>query len=113
MTDNARGQESLYRVRFISQDKVFEIYARECFQGDLYGFVVLKDLVFDAASSMVVDPAEEKLKSEFDGVKQTIIPMHSVIRIDEVEKKGTAKVVELDGNVAKFPSPIYTPQGSE
>ena len=108
MTDNR-----MYRIRFISQDKMFEVYARECFQGDMYGFVVLKDLVFDNNSSLVVDPAEEKLKSEFEGVRQTIIPMHSIIRIDEVEKKGTAKVADLDGNVAKFPSPIYTPKGSE
>lgn len=108
MTDNR-----MYRVRFISQDKMFEIYARECFQGEMYGFVVLRDLVFDTNTSVVVDPAEEKLKSEFDGVKQTIIPMHSIIRIDEVEKKGTAKVADLDGNVAKFPSPIYTPSSQE
>jgi len=35
--------------------------------------------------------------------------MHSIIRIDMVEKRGVSKVVELDGNVAQFPSPIYTP----
>lgn len=105
--------DSLYRVRFISQDKLYEIYARECFQGDMYGFVVLRDLVFDNNTLLVVDPSEEKLKSEFDGVKQTIIPMHSVVRIDEVEKKGTAKIADLDGKVAQFPSPIYTPQSTD
>jgi len=99
----------LYRVRFISQDKVFEIYAREVYQGDLYGFVMVEDLVFDANTTVLVDPGEEKLKSEFEGVSQTIIPMHSIIRIDMVEKRGVSKVVELDGNVAQFPSPIYTP----
>jgi len=99
----------LYRVRFISQDKVFEIYAREVYQGDLYGFVMVEDLVFDTNTTVLVDPGEEKLKSEFEGVSQTIIPMHSIIRIDMVEKRGVSKVVELDGNVAQFPSPIYTP----
>ncbi len=102
----------LYRVRFISQDKVFEIYAREVYQGDLYGFVVIEDLVFDTNTTLVVDPGEEKLKTEFEGVTQTIIPMHSIIRIDEVEKRGTAKVVELKGNVTQFPSPIYTPRST-
>jgi len=100
----------LYRVRFISQDKVYEIYAREVYQGDLYGFVVIEELVFDTNTTLVVDPGEEKLKSEFEGVTQTIIPMHSIIRIDEVEKRGMAKVIELKGNVAQFPSPIYTPR---
>ena len=107
------SDKRMYRVRFINQDKLYEVYAEQCFQGDMYGFVVLKDLVFDENSSVVVDPAEEKLKSEFNGVKQTIIPMHSVIRIDEVEKRGTAKIADLDGNVAQFPSPIYTPKGSD
>jgi len=99
----------LYRVRFISQDKVFEIYAREVYQGDLYGFVMVEGLVFDTNNTVLVDPGEEKLKSEFDGVNQTIIPMHSIIRIDMVEKRGVSKMVEIEGNVAQFPSPIYTP----
>ena len=99
----------LYRVRFISQDKVYEIYAREVYQGDLYGFVVVEELVFDNNTTLLVDPGEEKLKSEFEGVTQTIIPMHSVIRIDEVEKRGTPKIVDLGSNVTQFPSTIYTP----
>ena len=105
--------ERLFRVRFISQDKIYEVYAQDCYQGDLYGFVVLEDLVFDNNTSMVVDPSEEKLKTEFEGVRQTIIPMHSIIRIDEVEKRGIAKIRDLDGKVAQFPSPIYTPQNSD
>ncbi len=105
MTDD----KVLYRVRFISQDKVYEIYAREVYQGDLYGFVVIEELVFDNNTTLLVDPGEEKLKTEFEGVTQTIVPMHSIIRIDEVEKRGIPKVVDLGSNVAQFPSPIYTP----
>ncbi|MBX2824358.1 MAG: DUF1820 family protein [Gammaproteobacteria bacterium] len=105
--------EHLFRVRFISQDKIYEIYAREVYQGDMYGFIVIEDMVFGENSSLVVDPSEEKLKSEFDGVRQTIIPMHSVIRIDEVEKRGTAKIADINGKVAQFPSPIYTPKNVE
>jgi hypothetical protein len=39
--------------------------------------------------------------------------MHYVLRIDEVDKQGTAKVtnVEGGGNVAQFPMPVYTPSG--
>ena len=59
----------------------------------------------------MVDPAEEKLKSEFAGVKNVTIPMHSVIRIDEVEKRGQNKIFDLDANanVTPFPSGFYTP----
>lgn len=108
MTDNS----VLYRVRFVSEEKVYEIYAREVYQGELYGFVVIEDLVFDTNTTLVVDPGEEKLKSEFEGVTQTIIPMHSVIRIDEVEKRGKAKIIERNNNVTTFPSPIYTPRNT-
>jgi hypothetical protein len=57
----------------------------------------------------VVDPGEEKLKNQFDGVKRSFIPVHSIIRIDEVERVGTAKISEAKGdsgsNVMHFPMP--------
>lgn len=103
--------EHVYRIRFINQDKIYELYARDVYQGELYGFVVIEGLMFDAHTTVVVDPSEEKLKTEFEGVNQTIIPMHAVIRIDEVEKRGTPKIADVGGNVSAFPSPIYTPKG--
>lgn len=105
--------ENLYRVRFFSEDKIYEVYAKDVMQGELYGFVILSELIFDNNTTVVVDPSEEKLKSEFSGVRQTIIPMHSIIRIDEVEKRGTAKISERAGNVTQFPSPVYTPGRTE
>ena len=104
-------KEHVYRVRFINQDKIYELYAADIFQGEMYGFVVLEGLMFNEHTTVVVDPSEEKLKSEFEGVTQTIIPMHSIIRIDEVEKRGTPKVADVGDNVSTFP-PIYTPRGS-
>ena len=39
--------------------------------------------------------------------------MHSIIRIDEVDKEGTSKISKLEGgNVAQFPIPVYTPGGN-
>jgi len=57
---------------------------------------------------VLVDPSEERLKSEFAGVKRTYIPLQAVVRIDEVEKEGTNKIVALassQGNVSSFPVP--------
>ena len=63
-------------------------------------------------SSVVVDPSEEKIKSEFENVRRTFLPMHSIIRIDEGDKQGTSKISKVEGsNVAQFPLPIYTPSG--
>lgn len=105
------AHKSIYRVMFINQGKVYEVFARQVYQADLYGFVVIEELVFGGRTSVVVDPSEERLKSEFECVKRSFIPMHAVIRIDEVEKEGVAKITDLDTKVAQFPSPVYTPGG--
>jgi len=102
----------LYKVIFVNQGKVYEIYARSVGQGSLFGFVEVEELVFGERTTVVVDPAEERLKSEFETVKRTYIPMHAVIRIDEVEKQGLSKISAIDGsNVSPFPMPLYTPGG--
>ncbi|NIR60468.1 MAG: DUF1820 family protein, partial [Gammaproteobacteria bacterium] len=77
-------------------------------QGGLYGFVEIEGLLFGERSRVVVDPSEERLKSEFSGVKRIYVPMHAVVRIDEVEKQGVSKITEAsdkDSNIAPFPMP--------
>jgi hypothetical protein len=104
----------LYKIIFFSQGKVYEIYARSISQGSLFGFIEVEELVFGERTSVVVDPSEEKLKSEFESVKRTYIPMHAVVRIDEVDKQGVSKISSVDGdNVTAFPMPLYTPGGSD
>ncbi len=103
--------KSVYKLVFFNQGKVYEIFARKVYQGDLYGFVVVEDLVFGERASVVVDPSEERLKTEFESVRRVHIPMHAIIRIDEVAKQGIAKISEAGANVAMFPSPLYTPGG--
>ena len=59
------------------------------------------------SSSVVLDPAEERIKTEFEGVKRTWLPLQSVLRVDEVKKGGPSKISAYDGsNVAPFPMPI-------
>ena len=103
------ASKSIYKVSFYNQSKVYEIYASKVYQSDLYGFVTIEGLTFDKRSSVVVDPSEEKLKSEFEQVKRFYVPMHAIIRIDEVEKQGVAKISDAGENVAHFPSPLYSP----
>jgi hypothetical protein len=74
--------------------------------------VEIEELVFDARKGVVVDPSEERLRIEFAGVKRTYLPMHYVLRIDEVDKQGVSKITAAEGgNVTQFPMPLYTPQG--
>jgi len=98
----------IFKVLFVNQGKVYEVYARKVSHGGLLGFVEVEELVFGERSTVVVDPAEEKVKAEFEGVKRTYLPMHSVLRIDEVRKQGVSKISTFEGgNVAQFPVPVF------
>ena len=104
------ADKQLYKVVFMNQGQVYEIYAKRVGHGALFGFVEIEELVFGERTTVVVDPAEEKIKSEFANVRRTYLPMHSIIRIDEVDKQGKLRISKLEGgNVAQFPMPMYTP----
>lgn len=104
--------KALYRISFLSQGKVYEMYARGISQGGMFGFVEVEGLEFGKRASLVVDPGEERIKSEFSGVRRTYIPLHCVLRIDEVDKRGVSKISAVEeGNVTQFPAPVYAPGG--
>ena len=83
------SKKRIYKVKFVSQGKLYELFAREVGQSAMYGFIELGEIIFGEKSVVVVDPSEERLKAEFSGVKRTYIPMLAVLRIDEVDKEGS------------------------
>jgi hypothetical protein len=98
----------IYRISFHNNGKVYQLHAQRVAQGDLYGFIEISDLLFGEHTSLVIDPAEERLADEFAGVQKLILPMHAVMRIEEVEKHGQNKILEIDGsvsNITAFPLP--------
>lgn len=100
------AENMLYRVIFTQEEKIYEVYARYVSEESLMGFIEIEDLVFADAENLVVDPSEEKLRDEFQAVKRSYIPMHHVLRIDEVQKRGAAKITSHEvkrGNVHHFP----------
>jgi hypothetical protein len=104
--------KSIFRVIFLNQDKVYEVYAKGVIESDMFSFVEVEGLLFGESSSVLVDPAQEKLKSEFNGVLRFYLPVHAIIRIDEVEKEGIAKIYDTDSthtNVSKFPGQYIKP----
>ena len=107
MTDKQSTQKSVFKVLFHNQGQIYEVYARNIYQSELYGFVEIEDYTFGNRSQMLIDPSEERLRNEFDGVQRSFIPMHAIVRIDEVEKEGTAKITDSTGDkVTPFPMPI-------
>ena len=109
------AKKSVYRVVFQSEGKVYEIYAREVGPSSLLGFVEVEGLLFGERSGIVVDPTEEKLRSEFGGVERTHIPMHAVVRIDQVQKRGASKVSPAPAGekVRPLPTPVPFPGKSD
>ena len=106
------SENSIFRITFLQQGKVYEVFARHVAPGGLMGFIEIEELLFGERSQVVVDPSEERLKTEFDGVRRFYVPMHAVVRIDEVEKQGVPRIREPgDGqaSVSAFPMPIYSP----
>ena len=105
----------IYKVTFLNQGQVYEIYAKRVAQGGLLGFVEIEGIVFGQKTTVVVDPSEERLKTEFEGVKRCYIPMHAVVRIDEVDKQGPSRITEVSksSNVAAFPVPLFEPPRGE
>ena len=102
-------EEKLYKLIFMSQDEVYEIYARQVYQSDIFGFLTVEKLSFrENNNSLVIDPSEERLQQEFKNVDRFFVPMHNIIRIEEVSKTGTAKITEIKDKITRFPSPTYS-----
>jgi hypothetical protein len=105
-----KREAPIYKVIFLNQGQVFEMYAKQIYQSDLWGFLEVEEFVFGERTQVVVDPSEEKLKAQFEGVVRSFVPMHSIVRIDEVRKQGVSKISALEGsNVTQLPVPMYTP----
>lgn len=98
----------IFRISFHNNGKLYQLHAQQVVSAQLYGFVEVSGLLFDEHTSVVIDPAEERLKDEFADVERLILPMHAVVRIEEVERRGQNKILDIDGsptNITPFPMP--------
>ncbi|PJJ97514.1 hypothetical protein CO641_11150 [Lysobacteraceae bacterium NML91-0213] len=98
----------LYKISFLNHGRVYELYARRVGSGSLWGFVEVAELVFDVHDTLVVDPTEERLRSEFADTRVLHLPMQSVLRVEEVERKGQSAIRDAASGehvVTPFPFP--------
>lgn len=95
--------KSVYKIIFIQLGEIYEVFANQIFQSDMYGFIEVEDYIFNKDKQLVVDPTSEKLKNEFAKVERSYIPLNSIIRIDEVKETGEPKIKENKGQVSQFP----------
>ena len=114
--EKAMSSQPVYKIIFQNGNQVFEVFARQIYQSDMWGFIEIEEFVFGERSQILVDPSEEKLKNEFSGVRRSYIPMQAIVRIDEVEKEGSVKISDVapgEGNVASFPMAGMPPPGQQ
>lgn len=109
-------ESRIFRISFYNRGDIYELYARNVRHSDLYAFVDVEGIMFGERSAIVIDPSEERLKTEFQGVRRTSIPLQSIIRIDEVEREGSNRIIEgggRPGTVMPFPAPPGTGHRSD
>ena len=64
--------------------------------------------MFDVNTGVVVDPTEERLRDEFGSTRVLHLPMQSIVRIEEVERKGQSAIRDAatgEKVVTPFPLP--------
>ena len=58
--------KKIYKIIFIQLGEIYEIFAKQIFQSDMYGFLEVEEFIFTNDDQLVVDPSSEKLKTEFN-----------------------------------------------
>ena len=100
--------KTLYKVTFLNAGKVYELYAHQVVAGALWGFTEVSELVFDVHDGVVIDPTEERLRDEFGNTRVLHLPMQSIVRIEEVARKGQSAIRDAatgEKVVTPFPLP--------
>ena len=109
------AKKNIYKVVFHQQGNLYELHAREVSHSEMYGFLEIGEIIFGERSALLVDPSEEKLKTEFAGVTRTFVPIHAVVRVDEVAKEGANKITAANAaagsNITQFPTPGFPAPG--
>lgn len=99
-------KEKIYRVLFRQNQEIYEVYVNNVYQGNMHGFIEIENFVYGERTRLV-DPVDEKLRSEFKGVERSYIPHFSIIRIDEVTKKGINRIHKLTKESAPLNHPHH------
>ncbi|MCK9537622.1 DUF1820 family protein [Dokdonella sp.] len=103
---------TLYKVTFLDQGKSIELYARRVASSDLWGFIEIGGLEFDPpGEGRVIDPTEERLREEFRDTRVLHLPLHAVVRIEEVTRRGTLAIRDAGSGEKITPFPLPPPRG--
>jgi hypothetical protein len=106
------ADKPLYKIIFLNHGKVYELYSEGVTSSGLFGFIEVSNLVFDSGDGLVVDPTEEKLRQEFEDAKVLHLPIQSVLRVEEVDKRGQCIIRDRKSGEKVTPFPVSPPSRS-
>jgi len=104
------SKQKLYKLIFVQNNRVYELFCRQVASSGLYGFIEASEFVFETDTTVVVDPTEERLREEYANVETLHLPMHSVLRIEQVSKRGQSVIRERDSGDKITPFPLPHPK---
>lgn len=92
---NQPVEKPIYRILFVQLEEVKEIYAQYISEETLVGFIEADNLLdYDRANVLI----------DYNEVKRCYIPLHTILRIDEVNPQASQKNTEKAfDNVSHLP----------
>ena len=96
----------LYKIIFLNQGKVYELFSEGVTSSGLWGFIEVSDLVFEEGDGLVVDPTEEKMREEFADARVLHLPIQSVLRVEEVDQRGKCLIRDRESGEKVTPFPV-------
>jgi hypothetical protein len=100
------ADKRLYKIIFLNQGKVYELFSEGVSSSGLWGFIEVSGLVFDSGDGLVVDPTEERMRQEFADARVLHLPIQSVLRVEEVDKRGQCLIRDRESGEKVTPFPI-------
>ena len=87
---------TLYKICFQSTEaERLELYAETVVTADIFGFVEVSGIVFIDSSELIITPEDDKVRKIFKNTVRTLIPLASIVRIDEIQMSTNTPVVRL------------------
>ena len=102
-------KKPLYKIVFLNHGKVYELFSESVSSSGLWGFVEVADLVFETGEGLVVDPTEEKMRQEFEHARVLHLPIQSILRVEEVDKRGKCLIRDRESGEKVTPFPVSPP----
>ena len=86
---------ALYRVHFKWNEKEVALTAKSLDLTHPY-FVSIKDIVFPTGKKIIIDPQEEEVQKSFGDADHLMIPLQSIIIIEELSEAGRSKLMPFE-----------------